>query len=406
MRSTVVSYAKAVEMPEERGRDETPIDAAAAFLHGSAGAFAAAWEAASDAMALSNPEGLVLLANPAYHRLYGYPPEAVLGCSFAVIFPEEERAAAEAQYRAIFRGPGDPPGFEAAVRRADGTERMVDARYTFLYEGGRRVAMLSVIRDITERTALEGHLRAAVAERERFMVTAAHELRTPLTVMKGYAQLVARQLRRPDWARERILAQFGRLHEQIARLDALINDLFDVSQLQMARLALHRERVDLAAIARRVLEQARHAPERTAAHRLVLDGAGPVWLDADPGRLEQVVANLVTNALKYSPDGGEVRCIVRREDDRATLIVSDQGLGIAPEAQGQLFRPFSRAASTARDIGGTGLGLYITRELVERHGGTIALSSVPGQGTVFRVSLPLAVTYEASAAGPDEAPSP
>lgn len=143
-----------------------------------------------------------------------------------------------------------------------------------------------------------------------------------------------------------------------------------------------RERVDLAAIAWAVLDQAQHAAERTANHRLVLDSAGPVWHDADPGRLEQVVTNLVTNALKYSPDGGEVRCTVRRDDRRAWLSVSGQGLGIAPEAQGRLFQPFSRVASTARAIGGTGLGLYITRELVERHGGTIALGSAPGQGVV------------------------
>ena len=369
--------------------DGAPVGAGAAFLRGGGGAFAAVWEAASDAMVLSDPEGTVRLANPAYYRLYGYTPEEIIGRSFAVIFPTEERAAAEAQYRAIFRSPGDPPGFEAAVRRADGTARMVDARSTFLLEGDRRVALLSVIRDITERTALEGHLRAAVADRERFMVTAAHERRTPLTVMKGYAQVVERQLRRPDWARERLLTQFGRLHGQIGRLEGLINDLFDVSQLQMARLALRRERVDLASVARRVLEQAQHAPARTAHHRLVLDGAAPVWLDADPGRLEQIVTNLVTNALKYSPDGGEVRCTVRQEGGQAWLVVSDQGLGIAPDAQERLFRPFFRVDNTARAIGGTGLGLYITRELVERHGGTIAFTSVPGQGTAFRVGLPL-----------------
>ena len=373
--------------------DAGPGGGAGAFLRG--GAFAAVWEHAADAMAISDPGGIVLLANPAYHRLYGYAPEEVVGRSFAVIFPEEGRATAEAQYRAIFAADTPTPTYESVVRRADGDERVVEARYTFLEVGGRRAAMLSIVRDVTERKALEAHLREAVRDRERFMVTAAHELRNPLTVMRGYAQVIARQLDRPDWDRGRILGQFGRLHGQLARLEALIGDLFDVSQLQLARLDLRRERVDLASLARRVVEQAEHAPERTAGHTLVVEGEGPVWLDGDPVRLEQVVANLIGNALKYSPDGGAVRCTVRRDGGRAWLIVSDQGLGIAPEAQATLFQPFARAATAGRVIGGTGLGLYIARELVERHGGAIALSSAPGQGTVVRVSLPLEPPEEA-----------
>jgi PAS domain S-box-containing protein len=357
------------------------------------GAFAAVWEHAADAMAISDPEGIVLLANPAYYRLYGYTPEEVIGRSFAVIFPEPQRAGAEAQYRAVFAAEVLAPAYESVARRADGSERVVEARYTFLEEEGRRVAMLSLVRDITERKALESHLRQAVEVRERFMVTAAHELRNPLTILKGYAQVVARQLRRPDWSLDRLLQQFDRLYGQIGRLEALIDDLFDVSQLQLPGVALRRERVDLAALARRVVEQAEHAPERTTAHRLTLEEDGPVWIEGDPRRLEQVMTNLIGNALKYSPDGGVVRCAIGQDGHRAWLAITDQGLGIAPEAQGTLFQPFARAVHAGRDIDGTGLGLYIARELVERHGGSIAFSSVPGEGTTFRVSLP-AATHE------------
>ena len=167
---------------------------AAAIPHGMPGGLRAVWEHAADAMALSDPEGIVLLANPAYHRLYGYTPDQVLGRSFAVIFPEEERTNVEAQYQAIFAAEDLVPAYESVVRRADGIERVVEARYTFLERDGRREAMLSIVRDISERKALEAHLREAVAAREQLMVTAAHELRNPLTVLKGYAQVVARQL--------------------------------------------------------------------------------------------------------------------------------------------------------------------------------------------------------------------
>lgn len=148
-----------------------------------------------------------------------------------------------------------------------------------------------------------------------------------------------------------------------------------------------------------MVAQAEHAPERTPNHPLILASDGPVWLDADPGRLEQVVTNLVINALKYSPDGGEVRCATHQAGDRAWLVVSDQGLGIAPEAQGALFQPFARATATDRPIGGTGLGPYITRQLVERHGGTIAFTSARGAGTVFRVALPLAAPHDSTEEG-------
>lgn len=178
-----------------------------------------------------------------------------------------------------------------------------------------------------------------------------------------------------------------RLEGQIERLEGLVAALLDVARLE-AEPAPRRARVDLAALVRGVLAEAELLPERTPRHRLVLDGAGPVWLVADPDQLERVATNLVTNALKYSPEGGAVRCAVRQDAGWAYLTVSDEGVGIAPEEQARLFRPFARARGAERGIAGSGLGLYITRQLVARHGGTVALSSAPGRGTTVRVSLP------------------
>ncbi|HEY8597616.1 MAG TPA: ATP-binding protein [Thermomicrobiales bacterium] len=527
-------------------------------------AIRAFWSSSGDAMAVSDADGLVLLANPAYYQLYGYSPGDVVGQSFAVIFPESERAAAVERYRAVFRGPASTAAFEAVVRRADGSERVVDSRYTFLLRGDRRIAMLSTVRDITESKHLEaelreevetleilnrtgqqvaaeldlralvqtvtdaattltgagfgaffynvhdargeaytlytlagvaaeafadfpmprntaifgptfrgegilrladvtadpryghnapyagmpaGHLpvrsylavpvvsrsgevlgglffghpepglftarherlvvglagqaavaidnarlveavREAVRAREGFLAIAAHELRTPITMLKGTVQLVTRQLRRADFDRDRALVQLGRLEGRIDHLTTLVGDILDVSQLRQGHLGLHQTRLDLVALARDVLAHFAEAPERSPAHELTLDADDQLWLDADPGRLEQVLTNLIANALKYSPEGGEVRCTIRREGDRALLAVRDHGLGIAPEVQGQLFKPFARV-DQERAIRGLGLGLYITRELVERHGGAIDLDSAPGEGTVVTIRLPL-----------------
>lgn len=362
---------------------------AAALMAREGGAFAAVWVAAADAMALSDPEGIVLLANPAYYELYGYTPQEVLGRSFALIFPEGEREQARAQYRAVFQGPAAGPPFESVVRRGDGSERVVESRYTFLVRDGRREAMLSIVRDITEQKRLEAELRAAVSARDGFLAVAAHELRNPLTAIKGFAWMLVQQFARPEWDRDRVIAQARRLQERIGHLEALVDDLFDVAQLERGHLDLHPERVELVTLVRDVLAACEDARERTAGHTLVLAEDGPLWLEADPHRLEQVVTNLVANALKYSPDGGEVRCAVGRDGAWAVLAVRDRGIGIPLAEQGALFRPFARVADPAHAIRGLGLGLYITRTLVERHGGTIALRSAPGEGTEVTVRLPL-----------------
>jgi PAS domain S-box-containing protein len=121
--------------------------------------FRAVWEAASDAMALSTPDGTVFAANPAYYRLYGYSPEEVLGNNYSIIFPEEQRQWARELYAYVFQSPTISPSFVTPIRRADGTERIVEASYSFLTHNGTRTAMLSLIRDITERTRTEEALR-------------------------------------------------------------------------------------------------------------------------------------------------------------------------------------------------------------------------------------------------------
>ena len=121
------------------------------FLHENEALFLQIWDSVSDALALSDPEGIVLAANPAYLRLYGYELEDVLGNSFAIIFPAESREWAVEQYKALFSSEVTPPTFETIVRRADGTERIVEANYSFLTEAGKRTMMLSLLRDITEQ---------------------------------------------------------------------------------------------------------------------------------------------------------------------------------------------------------------------------------------------------------------
>ena len=453
------------------------------------------WEAAPDAMALSDPDGVVLLANPAYCALYGYQREEVVGHSFSIIFPAEQRDEAVQQYRQVFAGAGRLPAYETWIHRKDGSERFVQARAELVLQDGRPRAMLSIIRDITERKLAEEALQEREArfqmalalapvmvftqdtelrytwahtsvpagpnaeaiigltdadllppdeaarllamkrrvlehgervqgeaklsfgsrgydisfviaplhdskgtitgligapvdisdyrtlerQQRQFIAMAAHELRTPVTSILGFAQLIQRR----DPANRHVAT----IVRQAASLDRLINDLIDSSRLEDGRLELRRERFDLVDLARDMAEQIQP-----------LSDAHPIRIDAPPGplvgvwdreRLGQVIQNLLTNAIKYSPDGGAI--VMRVEDlgDDVRLAVQDQGIGIPPALLPRLFDAFYRVQRMARAIRGLGLGLHISRALVEAHGGEIqAESAGEGTGSTFTITVP------------------
>jgi signal transduction histidine kinase len=207
-----------------------------------------------------------------------------------------------------------------------------------------------------------------------------HELRQPLTRLSGYAQLMQRRASYDADALESIL-------QETQRLRHLADDLLDVASLAAGRLPLRPAAVDLVALAASQVAQAQ-AP--SARHTLRLEAPErPLvgWWDAD--RLGQVLANLLENAIKYSPAGSEILCRVEDAGAEARVAVVDQGLGIPAAALRRLFEPFYRTESgVARAIPGFGLGLYLTKLLVEAHGGRIAVESEVGQGSIFTVSLP------------------
>ncbi len=268
----------------------------------------------------------------------------------------------------------------------------------FTSDSGRHYtpADLNLAEDVAHRAAnaidnarLYREEQELVRSREEFLSIASHELKTPLTILKASAQILSRQVLQSDLDRNRITGCAQRLQVQVDRLETLVADLLDASRLQQGRLELRTEPYDLREIAGEILARFQDAPERTEGHRLTLDAPAPVIGLIDPARLDQVLTNLLSNALKYSPGGGEVRLGIHQCDDQALITVSDQGIGITAAEQTRLFQPFSRG-DAVRGISGTGLGLYISRQIVERHGGTITVESQPGAGSTFSVRLPLA----------------
>jgi signal transduction histidine kinase len=223
----------------------------------------------------------------------------------------------------------------------------------------------------------------ALQVKDQFLSIVSHELRTPLTTIKGYAQMLRRKVEDDPQS-----VRFAdHIDSQVSRLSRLVDDLLDVTRFSRGEFELMPEDMDLRPVLEGVIARFRVVTPRHAL-RLELDG-GPLEGYWDPDRLEQVMNNLVSNAIKYSPDGGDVVVSSRHEDGHLLITVRDQGVGISPQDQQQLFERFYRGSAEGQEVKGLGLGLYVTRRIVEAHGGAVGVRSQPGKGSEFYFTLPL-----------------
>jgi len=245
-----------------------------------------------------------------------------------------------------------------------------------------------------ENADLYADLKKALKLREEFISIASHELKTPITSLKIASQLAQRTIakRVSECGLESVAQHLGTLVRQIDRLAKLTDELLDVSRLQAGRLELHRERIDLVHLSAEVVDRFRAEVASEGRHQLHLSAAHPeIWGDWDIDRIEQVLVNLISNAIKYSPDGGDVTVTIDQAADEVEVTVADQGVGIPQDQLGRIFEAFHRATNVEnRQVPGIGLGLHITKQIVELHGGQIWAESVEGKGTTVRFSLPLA----------------
>lgn len=240
-----------------------------------------------------------------------------------------------------------------------------------------------------QQARTEAATAAATARlREQFLGITAHELRTPLTVVSGYASMLQRGLERDTLQEPVLRGAVAEIATHASRLDRLINDLLEATRVHEGRLTLNTEPMDLSELARDVARRFSEGPEASPSHRLVVEAPEPVRGEWDLARLDQVLSNLVSNAIKYSPGGGEITIRVRsRAGGGAALSVQDEGVGIPARAQDELFQPFSRLVGSS-DPGGIGLGLFLASQFVRRHGGTISVRSEVDHGSTFTVELP------------------
>jgi PAS domain S-box-containing protein len=347
-------------------------------------------DSAEDAIISKTLDGIVTSWNPAAEEIFGYTAQEAVGQSIRLIIPPELQSEEDYILSRLRRGE-KIEHFETVRMTKDG--RRLDISLTvspIRNSSGRVVGASKIARDITEKKRWERErdlarkqLAEAVAARDDLIAVAAHELRNPLNVLTLVWQLMVRVADHPAKSIQ-VKALFEKSRVQLERLGALIDRLLDVARVQAGSLELYRERFDLSGLVREVVGRFK-----------IPSSAITIWLELqehlegcwDRLRLDQVITNLLSNAVKY---GMERPVIVSASsiDGHALVKVQDSGIGILPNDLTQIFERFGHA-STPPANKGLGMGLWITKQIVTAHGGTISVESETGKGSTFIVELPL-----------------
>ncbi|MHB1558144.1 MAG: ATP-binding protein [Isosphaeraceae bacterium] len=330
-------------------------------------------------------QGRVATWNRGAERVFGYTEEEIIGRHVGVLFTPEDRAAGIPERQLEATVAAGSAGDDRWLVRKDGSRFFVSGSLTPIRDGSGFVKGFSTVaRDITEWKRAEEALREVDRRKDEFLAILSHELRNPIAAIRSAVELartpgVGDQV---SWCHEVIDRQIG----QLARLT---DDLMDVSRIAQGKIELRREPADLTALVARAVEAARPLIDRRG-HRLNVslpDGLPAV--EVDPGRIEQVLVNLLNNAAKYTGDGGRIDVTAEAGDGEVVVQVRDTGVGIPPEMLPQIFETFTQVDhSRSRSEGGLGIGLTLVRRLVELHGGRVSAESEVGRGSVFTVCLP------------------
>ena len=330
----------------------------------------------SDGIVSIDANGRVRSWNPACEEMTGYPADHVLGLALRdvgrMLAAERELSGDDSSTRAPST---------AQIRTADGATRWIRISRAPLPEGG----YVLVVHDETTRRHVD-EIRAQ-QDREQIrsdlVATVSHELRTPLTSILGFAQTLLR--RDNDGDRHKRYLEI--IVEEAKRLKNLIDDLLDIRVAAAGGFTVEFERLDIATA---VADEVAIFAEQTDTHVVKLERPPlPLWVRGDPQRLRQVVANLISNAIKYSPRGGEIFVLAARANGQVRVAVSDRGVGIPADQQAEIFTRFFRVRSPdTRAVPGAGLGLAVSRAIIESHGGRIGFESTEREGSTFYFELP------------------
>ncbi|MGH2840270.1 MAG: PAS domain-containing hybrid sensor histidine kinase/response regulator [Solirubrobacteraceae bacterium] len=344
-------------------------------------------EMSLDLLATASFDGSFTRLNPAWQRALGYTEEELCARPFTDFVHPDDRERTDAEMAKLVTSGEDTIGFRNRYLASDGSVRHLEWNSRAIAD---EQMVYAVARDITDRAQAEAVAAAAKAEAERanhskseFLSRMSHELRTPLNSILGFGQLL--QMEELDTRQRESVDQILRAGRHLLEL---INDVLDISRIEAGTLNISLEPVDVVSVLRDVLGL---VGPLAADHKIELiadlEDAGHPYALADRHRLRQVLLNLLSNAVKYNREGGNVRVSVEAVGERIRITVRDSGMGISEARFAGLFRPFDRLGAEQTAIEGTGLGLVLSKRLVEAMGGSIGVASEAGVGSTFSVDL-------------------
>jgi PAS domain S-box-containing protein len=332
-----------------------------------------------------NKKEKVTWSNEMY-RIFGMKPqEKSISLEFFMSFLLEHQTETFAEVWRDKILQGEPFEHEFTIVKPDGKRRTLKAQSHPIYEDGQLIRVHGTIQDVTELREAEME-REVSRQKDEFMGIASHELKTPLTSVKAYIDLMGQVLKDNQDGQPQLLKYVNKAKDNILKLHSLIADLLDVSKINAGKLKLNIAPVNLKEVLDECIETISHI---SANHKIQAHGDANVVVHADKHRIEQVLMNYLTNAVKYSPKYDKVIVNVTTNEKEVQVSVTDFGIGIPKNKQSKVFQRFYRVNDDLHSFTGLGIGLYISSEIIKQHKGRVWFESEEGKGSTFYFSLPL-----------------
>jgi PAS domain S-box-containing protein len=342
-----------------------------------------------DAIISKTLDGIINSWNPAAERMFGYTEAEAVGKHISLIIPPDRLSEEDIIIGNISKG-NKVDHFETIRIAKNGNLIPISVTVSPISDySGKIIGASKIARDISEHVSAQEEkarlfeqVKALNEKKDEFIGLASHELKTPLTSINGYLQLLDTMI--TDEKGKRFVA---RTILQVKKLNALVSDLLDISSIEAGKLRFAAERFDIRHVIENVIELFAHGNNNYHIH---LETDIPeLYLTGDAHRIEQVINNLLTNAIRYSPGSNQIIILLSREKNNVKVGVRDFGVGIAPEKLKQIFSRFYRVDETNPNVSGLGIGLYLAKEVITRHHGKIWAESELGVGSTFWFRLPL-----------------